>query len=276
MLEKHLKSRPAVKAVKISSYAGMRNSGSVAWEGDCGDFQPDVPVLVVDDVLDTGATLDEVCRELKRRGVKEVLTAVAVDKHCCRTVPFEADYVAFTQGIQIEQPVEKKCPKQLERQNYPPFCLTRETGKENQDMKINRARQQESVAVFGRETSLIRDVLDNLELEHALTWLLEAISQHQSGKMGGEPWHLYQTTLFAMYVDYDNGKVRLSAALACHDADLEMSSKDFVEILSREAVKEAAPLHYTPGSSGKCIHRYRNPYFKRRRRDREPDIGFYS
>ena len=53
-------------------------------------------------------------------------------------------------------------------------------------MKINRARQQESVAVFGRETSLIRDVLDNLELEHALTWLLEAISQHQSGKMGGE------------------------------------------------------------------------------------------
>ena len=28
MLEKHLKSRPAVKAVKISSYTGMRNSGS--------------------------------------------------------------------------------------------------------------------------------------------------------------------------------------------------------------------------------------------------------
>ena len=114
-------------------------------------------------------------------------------------------------------------------------------------MKINRARQQESVAVFGRETSLIRDVLDNLELEHALTWLLEAISQHQSGKMGGEPWHLYQTTLFAMYVDYDNGKVRLSAALACHDADLEMSLKDFVEgtglpVLRLDAAQETARL----------------------------------
>ena len=81
MLKGHLKSRPVVKTVKITSYAGMEHSGSVAWDGDCGPFRPDVPVLVVDDVLDTGATL-----------------AVAVDKHCCRKVPFEADYVGFTQG----------------------------------------------------------------------------------------------------------------------------------------------------------------------------------
>ena len=152
MLKGHLKSRPVVKTVKITSYAGMENSGSVAWDGDCGPFRPDVPVLVVD----------------------------------------------------------------------------------------------------------------------------EAISQHQSEELESEPWHLYQTTLFAMYVDYDNGKVRLSAALACHDADLEISLKDFVEILGREAAKEADPLHYTPGAPSKCIHRYRNPYFKRRRQEREPDIGFYS
>ena len=143
-------------------------------------------------------------------------------------------------------------------------------------MKINRARQEENKAVFGCETSLIRDVLDNLELEHALTWLLEAIRQHQSGKIDGETWHLYQTSLFALYVDYDNGKVRLSAALACHDADQEMSLKDFMEILSLEAAKETAPLHYTPGSSSRCIHRYRNPYLKRRQRAREQEIGFYS
>lgn len=62
----------------------------------------------------------------------------------------------------------------------------------------------------------------------------------------------------------------------CHDADLEISLKDFVEILGREAAKEADPLHYTPGAPSKCIHRYRNPYFKRRRQEREPDIGFYS
>lgn len=143
-------------------------------------------------------------------------------------------------------------------------------------MKINRVKQQESVASFGRETSLIRDVLDNLELERALTWLLEAISDHQDGKTEGGSWHLYQTTLFAIYADYDNGLVRLSAALACHDADLEMPLKDFVEILRREAAREEAPLHYAPGVPKKCIHRYRNPYFKRKRQEREPDMGFYS
>ena len=84
MLAEHLKSRPEVRSVKVSSYSGMESSGSVAWRGDCGAFRPGVPVLVVDDVLDTGRTLAGVCGELKKRGVQRVLTAVAVDKHCGR------------------------------------------------------------------------------------------------------------------------------------------------------------------------------------------------
>lgn len=111
-------------------------------------------------------------------------------------------------------------------------------------MKIDRVRQLESVTGFGQATSLIRDVLDNLELEQSLTWLLEAINTHLENGAEGEPWHLYQTTLFAMYVDYDNGQVRLSAMLACHDADMELPLKDFLEILRREARKESHPRHF--------------------------------
>ena len=112
-------------------------------------------------------------------------------------------------------------------------------------MKIDRVRQLESVTDFGQETSLIRDVLDNLELEQSLTWLLEAINTHLENGAEKEPWHLYQTTLFAMYVDYDNGQVRLSAMLACHDADMELPLKDFLEILRREAREEANPRHFS-------------------------------
>ena len=36
MLKGHLKSRPVVKTVKITSYAGMEHSGSVAWDGTAG------------------------------------------------------------------------------------------------------------------------------------------------------------------------------------------------------------------------------------------------
>lgn len=98
MLSSHLTSRPEVKTLKVTSYAGMESSGTLTWKGDGGTFRPEVPVLVVDDVLDTGRTLDGVCRELKRKGVRCVRTAVAVDKRCCRKIPFNADYVAFTQG----------------------------------------------------------------------------------------------------------------------------------------------------------------------------------
>lgn len=143
-------------------------------------------------------------------------------------------------------------------------------------MKIDRVKQLESVTGFGQETSLIRDVLDNLELEQSLTWLLEAINTHLENGAEKEPWHLYQTTLFAMYVDYDNGQVRLSAMLACHDADMELPLKDFLEILRREAREEANPRHFSEADADTQIHRCRHPRFRRKKPEREPDNGFYS
>ena len=112
--------------------------------------------------------------------------------------------------------------------------------------------------------------------DRSLTWLLEAINTHLENGAEGEPWHLYQTTLFAMYVDYDNGQVRLSAMLACHDADMELPLKDFLEILRREARKESHPRHFSEANADTQIHRCRHPRFRRKKPEREPDNGFYS
>jgi hypoxanthine phosphoribosyltransferase len=52
-------------------------------------------VLVVDDILDTGRTLQFVRGELEREGAAEVRTCVFLDKPSRRRVPFEPDWRGF-------------------------------------------------------------------------------------------------------------------------------------------------------------------------------------
>ncbi len=52
-------------------------------------------VLVVDDILDTGRTLQFVRGELERQGAAEVRTCVFLDKPSRRRVPFEPDWRGF-------------------------------------------------------------------------------------------------------------------------------------------------------------------------------------
>ncbi len=53
-------------------------------------------VVVVDDILDTGRTLDTVVRRLKEEhGAGEVRTCVLLDKMARRVVPIRADYSGF-------------------------------------------------------------------------------------------------------------------------------------------------------------------------------------
>lgn len=52
-------------------------------------------VLLVDDILDSGATLAAIKRELLRRGASEVRTCVLLDKPARRAVEFEADLACF-------------------------------------------------------------------------------------------------------------------------------------------------------------------------------------
>jgi hypoxanthine phosphoribosyltransferase len=52
-------------------------------------------LLLVDDILDSGRTLDALKRELLRRGAAEVRTCVFLDKPARRAVPCEADFRGF-------------------------------------------------------------------------------------------------------------------------------------------------------------------------------------
>ncbi|MEG2248350.1 MAG: phosphoribosyltransferase family protein [Akkermansia sp.] len=90
-----LRSSPEVRLIKTSSYEGTTSKGKIKWSGEWGTISQDTPILIVDDVLDTGNTLFAIKEELVKRGASKILTAVAVDKPARRTQKLNADFFGF-------------------------------------------------------------------------------------------------------------------------------------------------------------------------------------
>lgn len=105
-----------------------------------------------------------------------------------------------------------------------------------------------NIVNYVHKTPLLRDVLANLKEEKALTWLLEAIGKYQPRETKKEVLHSYRTCLFVIDVDYGKGHVCLSSGLFDYGTKLEMTLKDFVEILQREVNKEAEVCHFSSES----------------------------
>ena len=62
---------------------------------DCTVDLTGADVVVVDDILDTGRTLQKAVAHLKAKGAKSVRTCALLDKPSRRAVDFEADFVGF-------------------------------------------------------------------------------------------------------------------------------------------------------------------------------------
>lgn len=88
-----------IECLNVSSYhGGTESSGVVSF---LDKTLPDVKgrsVLVLDDILDTGRTLDAVMKKLKEEGASEVKTCVLLSKDIPRDMVMEADYTGFVIG----------------------------------------------------------------------------------------------------------------------------------------------------------------------------------
>jgi hypoxanthine phosphoribosyltransferase len=62
---------------------------------DCGIDVAGADVVVVDDILDTGRTLQKAVKHLKGKGARSVRTCVLLDKPARRAVKCDADFVGF-------------------------------------------------------------------------------------------------------------------------------------------------------------------------------------
>lgn len=85
-----------VEFISASSYGNSReSSGTVSVSG----LQPEQiegrRVLLVDDIIDTGRTLERVSGLLLEQGAAHVWTCCLLDKSCKRAVDFQADFIGF-------------------------------------------------------------------------------------------------------------------------------------------------------------------------------------
>ncbi len=86
--------------VQVSRYGQQTRGGSLEWRVRPEHELAGRTVLIVDDILDEGHTLDAIIDECRGAGAREVLSAVLVDKrHGRKCRPgFHADFTALETG----------------------------------------------------------------------------------------------------------------------------------------------------------------------------------
>lgn len=80
--------------IRLQSYAGRDTSGRVRAYGQ----MPKVAgyhVLVIEDLVDTGFTMESLHESVLAGGPRSVSYAIVIDKKARREIPFECEYVAF-------------------------------------------------------------------------------------------------------------------------------------------------------------------------------------
>ena len=85
--------------IQTASYEGTQSTGTVSMKLDIPE--EDVTgkhLIIIEDVIDTGRTLSVVKEMMLKRNPASLKVCTLLDKHECRVVPFEGDYVGFTIG----------------------------------------------------------------------------------------------------------------------------------------------------------------------------------
>jgi len=86
-----------VDFITLSSYGeATESSGNVVLTHDLSEDVNGQNVLIVDDILESGRTLEFAYRTLRERGAATVLSCLLLDKPEKRAVPVEADFVGFS------------------------------------------------------------------------------------------------------------------------------------------------------------------------------------
>jgi len=85
-----------ISCVRLASYADTQSTGVLRGLEALDQSLQGRRVLVVDDILDTGFTLDKLAQRLRALGAAEVRICVLLQKQRPGRRPIEADWIGFT------------------------------------------------------------------------------------------------------------------------------------------------------------------------------------
>lgn len=82
----------------VSSYEGTQSVGEIRILKDLDTAVNGLDIILVEDIVDTGKTLNTVKNTLLHRGAKSVKICTLLNKGARRTVDIKADYIGFEVG----------------------------------------------------------------------------------------------------------------------------------------------------------------------------------
>lgn len=94
-LAKRIKNNIIFEFIEVSSYIKNESSGKVILHRDIkGDIEGK-DVIIVEDIVDTGKTLDFLLKHLKDKNANSVKIATLLSKPSRRVIELEVDYIGF-------------------------------------------------------------------------------------------------------------------------------------------------------------------------------------
>jgi hypoxanthine phosphoribosyltransferase len=94
-LVREMKIPVEIEFVRVKSYRGVNTTGKVEILMDVSDVK-DKDVLIVEDIVDTGITMNFLVKRVMKRGASSVKVCTLLDKPSRRIVDVIPDYVGFT------------------------------------------------------------------------------------------------------------------------------------------------------------------------------------
>jgi len=82
--------------LRVASYRGTRSTGEVRFEMDLTEPIQGLHVVLVEDIVDTGTTVDALVRLLRARGPASLRVCTLLHKPARSKVPVTLDYCGFT------------------------------------------------------------------------------------------------------------------------------------------------------------------------------------